>query len=241
MPANPLTLFGRVINRLLGFFGLRLTRVIRLRDLDPATRSIARGLSTSEHNSRENMDNFYSDSELLKTYFTPNRLGFYSDVTKRIANLQLHPSSVLDVGSGSGHLLAGIKDLYPNATMLGVDFSEASVTLAKRLQPGITFQPCSIFDLDQLGGTYDLVICTEVLEHLEKADVALSKLVRMCATGGTIVITVPNGRTDTFAGHFNFWTPESFSREFSQWRPKVTVIGAFLFIVIRPSRASFGV
>ena len=240
MSANPLTHLGRVLNHLLGLFGLRLSRVTRLQDLNPATRSIARGLSTSEHNSRQNMDDFYSDSDLLKTYFTPDRLGFYSDVTKRIANLQMHPSSVLDVGSGSGHLLARIKDLYPNATLLGVDFSEASVTLAKRLQPGITFQPCSIFDLDQLGGTSDLVICTEVLEHLEKADVALSKLARVCATGGTIVITVPNGRTDTFAGHFNFWTPESFSREFSQWRPEVIEIGAFLFIVIRPSTDSFG-
>ena len=31
----------------------------------------------------------------------------------------------------------------------------------------------------------------------------------MVLEGGILLVTVPNGRIDTFAGHINFWSPES--------------------------------
>jgi hypothetical protein len=31
----------------------------------------------------------------------------------------------------------------------------------------------------------------------------------MLANEGVLVVTVPDGRNDTFLGHINFWSPES--------------------------------
>jgi 2-polyprenyl-3-methyl-5-hydroxy-6-metoxy-1,4-benzoquinol methylase len=233
MILKSLQFLGRVVNRALGCCGLKLVRAPRLEDLDPAARSIARGLSTSQHNSQENMDAFYADPSLLETYFTSERLCFYKEVVSRVEALGLSPASVLDVGCGSGHLLAHLHKTWPGACLLGVDFSSKSVDLAQRLQPALEFRQCSIFELDRLGRTFDLVICTEVLEHLEEAGMAMEQLVSVCRPDGCVVITVPEGRGDTFAGHFNFWTPESFRREFRRWRPEVSVFGNYLFAVMR--------
>lgn len=224
---------ARLLNSALGRFGLRLTRVVDPNKiLDPAARSIALGLSTREHNLRENMDAFYSDPNLLTHYFTPERLAFYASVRGRLMSLGIDPRDVLDVGCGSGHLLAQVRDVFPRATLRGVDFSPESIRVARGLHSDIRFEECSIFELDGLNATFDLVLCTEVLEHLEKADVALDNLLRVCRPHGLVVVTVPDGRTDTFAGHFNFWTVESFRREFRRVDPLPEQMDSYLFVRI---------
>lgn len=54
-----------------------------------------------------------------------------------------------------------------------------------------------------------MLFCTEVLEHLLFPDKALKNILKMIANNGTLLVTVPNGRTDTYKGHINFWSPES--------------------------------
>ncbi len=49
----------------------------------------------------------------------------------------------------------------------------------------------------------------DVLEHLLYPDRALRHLMDMVAPEGTLMLAVPNGRYDHFAGHINFWSPES--------------------------------
>jgi 2-polyprenyl-3-methyl-5-hydroxy-6-metoxy-1,4-benzoquinol methylase len=95
--------------------------------LSNALLSISRGVSTAQHNSLENMDEFYSNPHLLTHYFTPERLDFYRTVCRRLGRLDIQPTSVLDVGRGSGHLLAQIRELWPNARLKGVDFSGRSI------------------------------------------------------------------------------------------------------------------
>ncbi|MBI4470325.1 MAG: class I SAM-dependent methyltransferase [Acidobacteria bacterium] len=196
-------------------------------------RSLVKGLSVKEHNSRENMDAIYADPNLMTHYFTPERLAFYRQVRGRLLRLAVEPSDVLDVGCGSGHLLAEVKKLFPSARLMGVDFSPESIKVARRLNPALVFEVLSIFDVEKLGRQYDLILCTELIEHLEEADIALEKLVAICRPGGAIVITVPHGRKDAFLGHFNFWTPESFRREFRKWQPYIGEFENYLFIVIR--------
>jgi 2-polyprenyl-3-methyl-5-hydroxy-6-metoxy-1,4-benzoquinol methylase len=59
-----------------------------------------------------------------------------------------------------------------------------------------------------LPNRYDVIFCTEVLEHLEKPHVALANLVAALNPGGILVLTVPDGRQDTINEHLNFWSPE---------------------------------
>src|SRR5439155_21452263 len=103
------------------------------------------------------------------------------------------------------------------------------INIARALEPFSDFKVLSIFELEKLGRQFDLVICTEVIEHLEDADVAVANLLAVCRSGGTVAITVPQCRQDTFAGHFNFWTSESFRRDFRMYGSAVRDLGSYLF------------
>ena len=56
-----------------------------------------------------------------------------------------------------------------------------------------------------------MVLCTEVLEHVEEPEGLLSQLVRVCQPGGTLIVTVPDGEVDDYEGHLNFWNEFEFA------------------------------
>jgi SAM-dependent methyltransferase len=105
-----------------------------------------------------------------------------------------NPQRVLDFGCGTGtNLTAPLAERYPHIQFIGVDSDEASIAHARRtcgLQ-NIEFRHFPrefAFDED-----FDIVVASEVLEHVEEPDTFLTML-RGCLTpGGAILLTVPNG------------------------------------------------
>src|SRR5262249_6527343 len=57
---------------------------------------------------------------------------------------------------------------------------------------------------------FDLILCTEVLEHCEYPADIVKDMFLAGKPGGMIVITLADGRKDTWEGHIHFWSPESF-------------------------------
>ena len=115
--------------------------------------------------------------------------------------------TIADVGCGTGHLLHYLREQAEFGKATGFDFSPEAIKIAKGLFPSFDFYEFDIYTVkDQ---KFDTVLCTEVIEHLLYPDVAVSNLLTMVKPGGSLLLTVPNGRTDTFEGHINFWSPES--------------------------------
>jgi len=88
--------------------------------------------------------------------------------------------TVLDVGCGSGY--AVLRFLIAGKTVKGIETSKYLVN--ERLKQLTDLQITgygSILDIPFNNDTFDLVYCTEVLEHLEEKDIenALSQLVRV--------------------------------------------------------------
>jgi 2-polyprenyl-3-methyl-5-hydroxy-6-metoxy-1,4-benzoquinol methylase len=80
------------------------------------------------------------------------------------------------------------------------------------------FHAQSLYDVESTD-TFDLVLCTEVLEHLRRPAAAMDVLVRLCAASGSILITVPDGAQDEFEGHRSFWSEgqlEEFLRRYGE-------------------------
>ncbi|NJO89907.1 MAG: class I SAM-dependent methyltransferase [Chloroflexia bacterium] len=63
---------------------------------------------------------------------------------------------------------------------------------------------------------FDFIFCTEVLEHILHPHIPFKNLLKMMKEKSGLLITVPNGREDTYAGHINFWSPESWNAFISQ-------------------------
>ena len=160
-------------------------------------------------NSRWGTNLFYRSERLLPTYLSDERLRFYDELASIFAPLA--PRSVLDVGCGTGHLLVALTDRMEATPdrIVGVDHAEAGIRRARALLPAGVWLVDDVYTLSVEGEPFDLVVCTEVLEHLHEPDRAVRVLRAHCAPGGRVAITVPDGATDSWAGHVNFWDEDA--------------------------------
>lgn len=112
------------------------------------------------------------------------------------------PRTVLDVGCGTGELLVWLRrELSGVETWTGVDQSEKTMIANAARDPGAEYAPLDI-ELAHLDRRFDVVICTEVVEHLSKRDAALENLFAMVAPGGHLVLTCPTGKVHATERHF---------------------------------------
>ena len=159
----------------------------------------------TRRNTRRAYERVYGDDRLLSEYLVPGRVAFYAEVAEAAAAGD--PRSVVDVGCGAGNLLQEVVEKAAPSRVVGIDYAAAGVRRAQKLVPSGEFHAQSLYDV-RLPETFDLVLCTEVLEHLSDPDAAMDVLTRLCAASGTILITVPDGAEDEWEGHLNFWSEE---------------------------------
>jgi SAM-dependent methyltransferase len=111
---------------------------------------------------------------------------------------------VLDVGSGRGELLQELRLGFPTATLCACDVSLASVRETKRLNPHLEVLQMDLTAPDfertygQFLGRFELVTCSEVVEHIRDDHLAVEHVARLLAPRGTLVLTVPGGKMSRF-------------------------------------------
>jgi len=100
--------------------------------------------------------------------------------------------SVLDVGCGNGGIAFAVASL--GCEVLGVDVNEASISHARKTNryPNARFEVVADRGFD-LKKRYDLIICSDVLEHLFNPQRLLNTMARHLKDNGVLLITVPNG------------------------------------------------
>jgi len=163
-----------------------------------------------EYNSHDNFNEIYHKADFVQKYIKPERLSFYRHVCDVIDqnDISLDRKTVVDVGCGSGHFLAEIKSRYSSAMITGYEFTSEAFLHAREICPSAEYVLQNIYETS--SKQFDIVVCMEVLEHLEFPHRALRNLLNITNVGGYVIITVPDGRRDTFRGHINFWSQESF-------------------------------
>ncbi len=101
-----------------------------------------------------------------------------------------HPETILDAGCGEGFILENIRSEGIASAIEGVDIREEALTTGRALHPSLTLRYGSIYRLPYPDESFDTVICSEVLEHLERPKDALGELARVARRW--CVISVPN-------------------------------------------------
>ncbi len=107
---------------------------------------------------------------------------------------------ILDAGCGTGSSTEYLSFLNPQAQVVGIDLSEQALAVAQERyqrsqlnKQGIStpqFHAMSLYDLDQLDGTFDLINCVGVLHHLSDPKRGLQTLRTKLAPGGLLHIFV---------------------------------------------------
>lgn len=114
--------------------------------------------------------------------------------------------SLLDVGCGNAELLRVIDARYPGCKLTGVDLSDTVVQQNTRQFPHMHFAVANV-EADELPvpeGGVDVIVCGEVLEHLDRPDLALARIARALAPGRHAIVTTPTGpvhTTERYFGH----------------------------------------
>lgn len=100
------------------------------------------------------------------------------------------PLTVLDVGCGDGAYTRLAADLPGGHRVIGVDWAAAPLRRAKGL--GLALVRGGLDRLPFASGSVDVVILSEVIEHLVDTDEALAELHRVLRPGGHLIVTTPN-------------------------------------------------
>lgn len=124
-----------------------------------------------------------------------NQLFFHNLVTPYYLRYQkvvdTQGKRILDAGCGSGYKGLLLAEANPGAEIIGIDISEASVKLAEeRLKfhkfDNAKFYTLSIYDLPELGLTFDYINCDEVLYLLPDAVKGLEAMKSVLEPEGVI-------------------------------------------------------
>ncbi|MBN2444182.1 MAG: class I SAM-dependent methyltransferase [Spirochaetales bacterium] len=132
-----------------------------------------------------NLDDKYTTRNPIGKYFIQK---FLTTVTDIIMAYKEDINSITEVGCGEGYILNAIYSVAPGITMRACDFSEEIIEIARTLFPLLDFYVKSIYDIGQEDRA-DLIVCCEVLEHLEFPEKALKKLAE--TTNKYCLLTVP--------------------------------------------------
>ena len=108
-------------------------------------------------------------------------------------HLDRSDGEVLDIGCGNG--IISINMGARGFKVTGVDVSEKAIEVAKSQNPfdTVSFEVLSAEELKNFDRLFDVIICSEVLEHLEDPRSLIMEIRKNLHDKGILIITVPNG------------------------------------------------
>jgi len=152
-------------------------------------------------------------------------------LTVDLARLEIRPGDlVLDVGCGEGRHCFGSLERGARAIGLDLDVSAlrlAAVPLALRARQlgrlGAVLRG-DAFHLPFRSGTFDKVICAEVMEHVHDYRAAAREIARVTKPGGRVAVTIPTATSEHIylrlsdeyfespGGHIRIFSPRALAR-----------------------------
>ena len=179
-------------------------------------------------------------------------------------------SKFLDAGCGPAPFLP----FYRHTDYELQDFAEFSGEKGKSLAAKREFAVANldivsdIVEIPRPDASYDAILCTEVLEHVPDAPLALRELARLLRSGGTLIISAPSnclrhfdpyffssGFSDNFyrehletlgfsqislspVGHYHSWIAQELARTMAQRPLLVPLLGVAFFYFFLQRRTS---
>lgn len=133
------------------------------------------------------------------------------------SKVDLKNNNFLEVGCGLGFFSK--KAVSLGAKVTGIDVGPKLIKKCRKLAPQATFKVASATNLPFNNDSFDIVLCTEVIEHVDRPEKAVAELIRVVKPAGLLVITSPNKlfkpifdffslvRVRPYHGHEKWFTP----------------------------------
>jgi SAM-dependent methyltransferase len=117
-----------------------------------------------------------------------------------------HFNEVLELGCGTGILARRLLDF--GNTVTGLDISETAIAQLPSEIKGVV---ATLPDIPLPDGSFDVVVATETLEHIENHQACVAEAVRVLRPGGRAYFAVPDNclGPDEDPEHLRKYTPET--------------------------------
>ena len=148
----------------------------------------------------------------------------------------------MEIGCGTGYVLAGVAGAYPEATLVGSEvFTVGLGYAASRVRKAELLQ----MDAREIpyDGEFDVIGAFDVLEHIDEDEVVLASMLRAVRPGGGIALTVPQHRwlwssADDSACHVRRYTVGELSRKVQRAGFQVVFETSFVSLLLPAMLAS---
>jgi len=144
---------------------------------------------------------------------------------------------ILDVGSGPGLLASILAEKYPDAELVGVDFSSRQVRAANRLLSHSQLDNCSFevgdaVDLPFEDGSFNLVVSTFSISSWSDMQRGLKEIRRVLVAGGkACVVDADSSSTDEEVRRFTtVYASCGANRRLNEWITRRFVFGPAIAI-----------
>jgi len=148
-------------------------------------------------------------------------------------------NTVLDAGCGIGFMLNCIKKYFNPVSLTGIDISEEAINICKSIYPNYIFY---VKDLqkESLNQKFDLIICMDVIEHIENDSEFLKNISSMC--NKYFLISTLLGRMRNFEksiGHFRNYNKDELVRLLESQGFKIKFLRRWGFPLYSPLYRNF--
>jgi malonyl-CoA O-methyltransferase len=122
-----------------------------------------------------------------------------------VEQIEREPSSILDLGCGTGYLTALLHRRFPQAQIDAVDFAAAMIEQARARVPDAHYLTCDIEELELEPGSYDLIASNATIQWLTEPERTMARLAESLSARGELQLATFGPRT--------FWELDEVLRE----------------------------
>lgn len=140
-------------------------------------------------------------------------------IIKTLSTLSFN--SLLDVGCWDWYLLSQIQTHFPEAALTWFDYSHKVIEKNKHIYSDIEFESHDLGLKLTSASKFDVVVCSEVIEHIEDRHMVIENLVSLTRPWWHIILTTQAGYrypSDIENGHLKHFLLEELDNQFlAKW------------------------
>ncbi len=180
-------------------------------------------LSSQKSGRDDYIDKYDADVKRHSEWLDRGAQGKTKSVLYLLNRNQVSPTSILELGCGTGSILRNLEKRKIGAELFGIDFSSDAIQYLKSMSNTIHCAVGDITDsINEFGRrSYDVILISHTLEHLERPIELLESIKQL--NFNFLICEVPledlffgklkaviNDRTKNSAGHVQFFSRRSF-------------------------------
>jgi len=153
-------------------------------------------------------DDFYLDHGNDLSFESLSKVDVFEALVTRFS-VQLRGASLCDLGFGSGLILEKAREM--GARISGVELSQTAVDRVRTLFPGADVRCNSADSTTFEDHSFDIVVSSNVLEHIENELPALGEIRRLLSSNGVAIVGVPSRDSAPDPRHFRVYERDDLS------------------------------